>query len=191
MNLAANYILGLDIIGEDSLADDGVTVRVARGDAFLDDGMALDSELPDVSDEEWTQFVRGMATEPLASVSPYNALGMFALTPRRLTDLGLLTKLKRVRTPAGKMVWAAMFTPPMSADTFLRDPEAQYVASAGSCQEYDAGMRHGTLEREPSMSRSGALAILHRAGPAGLKTWAEGKRFPSTEAAYDSVAGIF
>jgi hypothetical protein len=165
---------------------------VARGDSLLDDGeeACLKSALPGVSDEAWTSFVRCMATAPHDAVSDANTLGMFEMTPRRLEDLGIVKKLKRGKK-SGKTVWLAVFVPPMTCDGFLKSPEAQRKVFARSMQDYTKKMSAGEIKKDPAMSTSGALAILHKAGPGGLKMWASGDRFKATQEAYDRVSGLF
>lgn len=184
-----------EIFGEAvSIDPNGLIVpAVARGDTLLDEAQdaALKSELEGVSDERWTQFVRGMATEDLSNVSPLNALGMFSITPRRLADLKLVVRLTRSRSPAGKTIWVAAFVPPLTPKRFLTDPQLQYAVFCKSCRDYVSKMDSGEIEKDPEMSKSGALAILHRAGPNGLRSWSTGERFTDTIASYERVAGIF
>lgn len=180
------------LIHEAGKDEGGRRLLVARGDSRLDEGQeaSLPSVLRAVSAEEWTQFVRGMIVAAVSAVSNSNALGMFEIMPRRLADLGLVERL----TPGkrGKRtVWLAVFVPPMTCEYFLRSPQVQYSAFARSMRAYDAGLSSGEIKQVPDMSRSGALAILHRAGPKGLETWTSRERFPATQQLYDKVAGIF
>jgi len=155
------------------------------------DATLLRSEIPGVSDESWSQFVRCMGDPALLSaVSESNALGMFQLMPRRLADFKIVTKVVRSRSPSGRTIWVAVFVPPMTCKAFLRSPQEQYRAFAQSMRDYADRMRRGEIERG-DMSLSGALAILHRVGPQGLQTWATGERFPATVEAYERVAGVF
>lgn len=173
----------------DYVTDD---IHVARGDLFLDDGdeQRVKSELPEVSNEAWALFVEFMAVAPLSAVSDSNALGTFQIMPRRLADFGMVTKLRRARSPQNRTIWVAEFVPPMTCARFLRSLPAQYEAFTRSMQDYAARMSSGEIDRG-DMSLSGALAILHRAGPRGLEAWKGGERFPSTEVAYERVAGVF
>jgi hypothetical protein len=166
---------------------------IARGDSFLDEDneIKLKSEIPGISDEEWAQFVRSMITAPVSAVSPSNALGMFEMKPRRLADLGLVGKLSRTKAPSGRTVWTAVFVSPMTSDKFLKSPRAQYKVFSLSMRNYAKRIANGEIIKEPDMTLSGSLAILHKAGPNGLKTWKEGQRFPSTQAIHDRISGIF
>lgn len=172
---------------------------VARGDSYLDEGEegGLKSELPGVDDDCWTQFVKCMMTSKVNAVSASNAVGVFEMMPRRLADLGVVKKLARSKSPAsssapqGRTVWVAVFVPPWTADRFLKSPKKQYEVFCQSMQDYDSKMQNGEIVRGSGMSRSGALAVLHKAGPQGLQTWLSGDQFPTTKKLYESVAGIF
>jgi hypothetical protein len=172
---------------------DDKLIRVARGDALLDDGdeFKLPSELPNVDDDRWTQFVWCMTCQDVGAVSPSNGVGMFALTPRRLADLGEVERLKRTRSPAGKTIYVAIFVSPMTCEKFLKSPKKQYEVFSRSMRDYAGKLASGDIDKDPTMSLSGALAILSRCGPSGLKTWSSGDRFPATQATYDRVAGVF
>jgi hypothetical protein len=168
-------------------------VAVARGDTLLDDGdeSHLKSEIPGVDDDRWKQFVTAMIVAEPTNVSPSNGVGMFSTMPRRLADLGLVDKLSRTRGPSGRMVWVAVFKRPLTTEKFLRSPQLQYDAFCKSMKDYDKKMEAGEIECDPKMSRSGALAVLHRAGPSGLENWKRGERFAETQAVHDRVAGVF
>lgn len=163
---------------------------VARGDD-LDDGeeAALPSQLDGVSDECWTQFVKRMMTAKLSHVSASNAVGLFEIMPRRLEDLGLVRKLQRSRSPEGRVVYVAVFVQPLTSQRFLRSPQIQYRTFCASMKKYDEQMQKGEIKRDPQMSRSGALAILHRCGPQGLEQKSE--LFENTKRVYERVAGLF
>ena len=193
------HLLGLGQEDPPLIHDAGAGVRAARGDSLVDDGedvALMRSELPGVSDEKWTAYVRQMISAPLISVSASNGLGMFELMPRRLADLGLVTCLQRsksepVEGQKSRTIWVAVFVPPMTPERFLRNPRKQTEAFGLSMRDYDAKMRLGLIRRDPGMSRSGALAILHRAGPNGLDTWRTHERFPATKQVFEKVAGLF
>ena len=171
--------------------------RVARGDddLLLGEGAALPSELPGVPDAAWDAFARAMQTAKLSDVSEANAVGMFELTPRRLADLGIVEKLARRRRGEGNPapVFTARFVPPMTAEKFLRDPDAQYRAFARSIADYDRRLASGEIAppADESLGRAGQLAVLHRAGPRGLLSWDRGERFPQTTLAAERARGLF
>ena len=195
MSLATDYGRILSVaFGEESLVRDSRRSLVARGDSLLDEGneAALESELPGVTNEAWTRFVEGMISAKADYVSPYNAVGMFQMSARRLADLGVVRKLVKRKSPTGKQVWVAVFVPPLTDKKFLRSPKKQYRIFVESVRNYAGRIAAALIEKDPAMSLSGALAILQRCGPSGLETWKdENDRFPATQAAYDKVAGLF
>lgn len=151
----------------------------------------LPSFLQGVSDEAWTEFVRNMATGSPLTVSDSNALGMFEIMPRRLADLGLVFRLSRSKSSKGRTIWVGSFIPPLKCSNFLKNPSIQYKVFCKSIKDYDDKINNGIIKKDTGMSRSGALAILHRAGPRGLDAWNEGKRFSFTEEIYNRVARLF
>lgn len=152
----------------------------------------LQSRLSGVSDEAWSQFVRCMMTGGQMSVSPSNALGLFEMMPRRLADLALVKNLRRTKSKTGRTIWCGTFIPPMTSGRFLQSPFTQYDVFSRSMMDYDAKMSAGSIDRPAHISRAGALALLHRAGPNALKTWTEGgARFSNTQALYDCAKELF
>lgn len=148
-------------------------------------GTDLVSFVPGVSDAAWTKFVRAMVTQRVAHVTASNALGMFEMTPRRLKDLGLVTHLVRATSPStGKPIWVAQFVRPMTCAKFLKSPVAQYAVFCRSMLDYVHRMSTGEIARPADMTLAGALALLHRCGPSGIRTWLESRRLTETEAAY-------
>lgn len=148
----------------------------------------LRSPLEGVPDEAWSTFVSASLTSKFDAVSPSNHLGAFELTPRRLADLGLLKGLKRMQSKkSGRSIWVGKFVPPMTDKDFLKNPQIQFAVFKASMVDYSRRISVGEIQMPSGVSLSGALAILHRAGPSGLK----GKRFESTQAAFEKVDGLF
>lgn len=167
---------------------------VARGDTLLDDEpVILNSAIPGISDEAWTKFVRACATAQVSDVSPSNALGMFEMMPRRLADINYVEGLARKKGKSDRTVWVARFIAPMTSAKFLSSPDEQYIAFAKSMRDYAEKLVSGeiSLPKDEEMSLSGALAVLHRGGPSGLKTWDCGERFSATVDAYKRCKDIF
>ena len=159
-------------------------------------GRLLKSELPNVSDAAWTAFALAMKVQGARDVSGSNSLGMFAMRPRRLGDLGVLENLRSTRLPTGRLVWVGDWVAPMTQDKFLSSPKDQYRVFAASMLDYVEGIDSGEVpapdDLPADMTMSGALAILHRCGPGGLKSWGDGEgQFPETVALYNKVNGIF
>lgn len=169
-----------------------MTLMIARGDmpAFRD-VPPLPSPLDGVSDGAWTVFVRTCATQSLNAVTPSNGYGYFELKPRRLADIGLMENLRSLQRRIDgndHRVWEGDFAPPLTAESFLANPLFQFNAFATSIEQYDK-----VLDSEPSppdISRSGKLAILHRAGPNGLRSWTK-HQFPGTVELVRRANGIF
>lgn len=154
----------------------------------------IPSPLPLVSSTAWSTFVRRMAVASVGAVSDSNALGTFELLPRRLADLGLMRDLKRGRN-GKRTVWTGEFVGPMTQDEFLNTLRLQYEAFVASMLDYFSKLCDGELDigsaELSELTISGALAILHRAGPSGLKSWMSGNRFSATEECYNATRGIF
>lgn len=157
----------------------------------------LKSELDGVSDEAWTDFALALKTASIGAVSASNAYGMFEFKPRRLADLGLIRNVFKTRGPTKRMVWIGEWIAPMTEAKFLGSPTEQYKALASSMRDYVKRLRDGSIPkpdggRPQGMTLSGALAVLHRCGPSGLKTWNDAAaRFPETNALYQKANGIF
>lgn len=151
--------------------------------------LGLTSPLASVSDEDWTRFTRAMMTAHFRDVSPSNGLGAFEFKPRRLVDLGVLSSVARTRSERSRrVIWAATKeTDHDQARVFLKSPSMQLRAFAHSLADYASKISSGTVKLPPGCTLSGALAICHRAGLAGLS----GNRFPDTQAAYERTNGMF
>lgn len=178
MNLFSTYRAGQTVFG-----------YAEKDYAREEEPQLLPSVLHGVSDDAWTDFCCQMIVAECGHVGENNSLGLFQMTPRRLADLGLTKKLARSKNGT-RTVWVAMFVEPLTSELFLNAPPVQYAAFCRSVRDYDVRMRSKELDRG-KISRAGAHAILHRAGPSGLKSWAEGERFSGTVALHDAVAGLF
>lgn len=169
---------------------ESVNLFVARGDAPPQSWPLLRSQLPGVSDDAWTRFVRALETQPLDAVTGSGSLGCYEMRPKSLVDLGLMANL---RTSTSGALEGDFFLP-LTQRRFLASPVAQFNALCDILERFDADIgRKGVL----GLSRSGALAVLHRAGRGGLKHWGGKKRWgskvkhESTLALVTAVEGIF
>lgn len=158
----------------------------------------LKSEIPGVTDEQWTRFAITMKTASSNNISASNALGAWEIRPRRLADLGIMKNISTTRSPSGRMVWIGEFVKPLTQKKFLADIKKQYQVFADSMKKYVVMVRSGEIKKPETWdpkgptTASGILAILHRAGPSGLENWCdETKRFPDTVALVGKVNGIF
>jgi len=149
----------------------------------------LVSPLESVSHEAWTEFVNTMLTSPIGAVSPSNALGAFQMTPRRLVDLGVFKKLERTRSKkSGRTIWAAAGEEDRARATrFLKSIALQFKVFTKSMTDYASQFSEGTVKMPSDCTLSGALAVCHRAGVAGLS----GDRFPETQMVHAKANGIF
>jgi len=162
------------------------------------EGRVLQSPLPGITDAAWTEFALAMKTQEPSAVSASNEIGMFAIRPRRLADLGLMTNVDRGRRSAsGRMAWLGDWVSPLSQEKFLGSPRLQYKAFIASMKRYVDGLQTGAVSLPkgglpPDMTLSGVLALLHRCGPNGLMTWSDaGRRFPATIALFEAANGLF
>lgn len=169
----------------------------AESEVASEGEVRLLSEIDGVDDEQWTAFVRAMITAPLEAVSESNALGMFEMTPRRLSDFKLVDGLQRTKsrpnpeTGRQRTIWVGRFVAPMTARAFLRSPRAQYQVFCQSMRDYAARLESGEIEACDELSLSGTLAVLHRCGPRGAHVWANGERFSDTEELVERADGLF
>jgi len=209
----SSYLLGVDVVaGVDAVDADTDNEAVLGAAAVAEieavtaarptarsaklDGRVLRSEIEGVTDSQWTDFVLALATATLGSVSASNAMGMFELKPRRMADVGLLKNVRCTESPTGRLVWVGDFVAPMTSKKFLSDADAQYRALGDSMRDYMSRMYDGEIDCDvealpEGMSLSGALAILHRCGPTGLRKWLDEDRFSDTVALYERCNGIF
>jgi hypothetical protein len=151
------------------------------------------SPIPQVSDADWTKFVKKMATAKVSDASP-KGVGMFQMTIRRLTDFGVLANPKKTNG-----VWSADWLIPK--EKVLSDPKLQYklfersmVAYAKTIKsKFDASIN--TEYEDHPATLSGLLAVAHAAGENGLGKWIANdpprSKFKTTTAAYLSANGIF
>jgi hypothetical protein len=170
---------------------------------FRSDGRVLESPLPEVSNEAFTDFVFAMKVAPLEAVSPSNGLGMFDMRYKRLADLGLVTNLRYRRDlVTNRSVQEADWVAPLDPVKFLRSAPLQYRVFVESVKRYSAGLRAGEIEMPkggmPSIAdgaasgvtESGCLAILHRGGPSALRKWNE-EQFEKTRELFLVANGHF
>jgi hypothetical protein len=190
------YLHGLDVLAgtyvdeDEALAQHVIAEMEAIDPIPQPKTRALSSQIPGVPDEAWTEFSLTMKTASPKSISKSGSLGMFEMKPRRLADLGLMRNVEK------KKSWTGQWVPPLTESGFLSSAVEQYDAFGKSMRDYIAGLDSGAVPQPEDglprdMTLSGALAILHRCGPQGLLRWADGERFPETEALYKAANGIF
>lgn len=148
----------------------------------------------------WTTFARKLKGP---NAIRYGAYGVFAMSVRRLADLGLVKNVKRVRDPkTGKPVWTGTWVPPLSQQAYMSSLKTQYKAFAKSMSLYAALYRKARTARPGAfataangkpLTMSGFLALAHRAGGRGaLAALSDpAKRFPQTWGFALKANGIF
>lgn len=156
-------------------------------------GRTLKSELPGISDVAWTAFAQAMKTSEPGTVSVKNTYGMFEMRPRRLVDVGVMENLRRTKAANGKTVWTGDWRGRITEKEFLSSTRVQYIVFSTSMRLYASDIDNGALDVSGAedLTLSGALAVLHRCGPSGLRSWAEGKRFSDTIDLVQRTNGIF
>ena len=177
---------------------------------FRPNDRVLESVLPGISHEAWTDFVFAMKVAPLSAISKSNGLGMFDLRYKRLQDLGLVTNLSYKRDPIiNRSVQVADWVPPLTKEKFLKSANAQYKTFVASMKEYFEELRSGgwtggtalpvganggavMLKLPPGLTYSGALAILHRGGRSALAKWVDPEQqFEATRELVRVANGVF
>jgi len=142
-----------------------------------------------VEQDAWERFVRACATgKRLGAVSETNALGIFELRPRRLADLGILRNLRRTQPGehGPKAIWIGCFVDAAFGVQLRKRFEVQYQVFCASVREHADRLMSGALKRPESLTLSGALAALHRAGEGALE-----RLNPKTAALVESANGLF
>lgn len=168
-----------------------------------DPAQTLPSPLPDVSDAVWTAFVSACKSNDWTHVSPSNSVGGFAMSPRRLSELGWVSNLARAKSPDGRNVWVARFNRPITPNDYLVSPKLQYDAFTESMMEYAArllpggdiagmiGVQDIFLPSGQPLTRSGLLALLHKGGTGAVTQWLAGNQFGDTTVFVAQANGIF
>lgn len=165
------------------------TLPLARGDALYNPASRLASPLPSVSNEAWTKFVSLLEVQPLHGVSASNALGCYAMRPRRLQDLGVMTRLRYTRRQDNhRQVWEGDFLPPLTQKLFLSNPVLQYHLLVKSVRLHQDAVSH--LGLPSGLTHSGRLALLHRGGKGALLSWGK-TSFPETVRFVQKLNGVF
>ncbi len=173
---------------------------------FRPDGRLIKSELPGVSDNDWTDFVFAMKVGQRSSISPSNGLGMFDMRYKRLADFKLVSNLRYERDPqTNRSVQIADWTGSLtrvdpatnqpvqtakSREEFLASAADQYDVFVRSMRAYAREIVTHKIKVPSGVSMSGALAILHRGGRAALAKWTE-QQFESTKELFNRTNGVF
>lgn len=156
--------------------------------------------IPGINAAAWTTFAKRLKGP---NAIRYGAYGVFAMSVRRLADLGLVKDVKRVKDPkTGRPVWTGTWVAPMSQARFMGSLQTQYKAFAKSMAEYATLYRKARAARPQVYAKaangrpltlSGFLALAHRAGGRGALAAVAlpEKRFPQTWGFALRANGIF
>ena len=147
-----------------------------------------DSPIKGVRADQWQRYIAALEVQPMGAISDTGALGAYAMSPRRLEELGYANGLRRVKHGT-RMVQVCDFILPWTRARFLTDAVAQLAAFTKSNCLYHAAIMGGEIKIPDGCSMAGALAILHVGGTGALEGWP--KMFDHTQARYDACNGIF
>lgn len=182
---------GFDRLGEELSKK---AEEASTPDTLAKTASALPSPIGGVRDDAWTGFVRKMRTGGVDEIDSKGNVGMFSMTVKRLTDLGVFKDPKKVGG-----VWNANWMIPKQ--TLLSNPKLQYklfeksmVGHVGFIKnKLDKGV--GLEIEGKKATLSGLLAVAHRAGAEGMNNWvndpSQRAKFPGTTAVYLAMNGIF
>ena len=158
------------------------------------------SPLADVSEEQWTKYVKKSRTHRGNAVSDNFKLGADQLSARELADVGFMTCAKKV-DEEGHSVWVGEWAPGKSLEEFLSSPAQQYEALVELTKLHAGviGMKHaaviGTTIEGETVSLSGLLSVARKAGQGGLAGWLKSAKerssFRDTTERFKQFNGMF
>jgi hypothetical protein len=161
-----------------------------------------------LSREQWAAFCAALAGDRAVTSEARGRVGRYAISLKRLQDLGLVTGVQRARqendTKDDRGTWTGKWRPG-AREKFLGSPEIQERALARSIADYSRRIQAGPAARaigrvvdedgKKKITMSGLLAVAHVAGERGLLSWlrdpAERRKFPQTLALFHKANGIF
>lgn len=153
------------------------------------------SPISGVSSTQWLKFMEALKSGRAANAEEAGRIGDFAISVRRLADLGIVQNPKKTKTS-----WDAEWTN-ISKEKFTGSPELQEQALAKSLGDYAGKIRTdyvkaiGKSVNDKPITLSGLLGVAHVAGIKGLETWLrDGKvreKFPGTTKLFETTNGIF
>ena len=156
--------------------------------------------IPGINALAWSKFAKALRGP---NAIRYGAYGVFAMSVRRLADLGLVKDVKRVKDPrTGRPMWTGTWVPPLSQKAFMSTLKVQYKAFSKSMRLY-AGLYKKARSAKPQLfakaangkplTMSGFLALAHRAGGRGaMRALTDpSARFPQTWGFALRANGIF
>lgn len=160
-----------------------------------DDGLQRD--LSGIDPEAWSEFVAVMETAPRNKVSSRYKLGAFQMDARRLADVGVMTKARKVSYGPEMGVWMGEWTAGLSEKEFLGSMPLQYAAFVRSIRATAPKVSKyvGTVAEGKKATLSGLLGVAHVAGVTGVESWVADpgvrRRFATTTGVFHRTNGIF
>lgn len=166
----------------------------------ISDAVRFMSPLENVSEEQWTKFVKKSRTHRTNSVSDNYRLGAYQFSARDLADAGYMTAAQKVEEE-GHAVWVGEWADGRSLEDFLKSPTQQYEALVGLTKLH-AGVvakKHqkviGSTIENQTVTLSGLLGVARKAGIGGLASWIKSAKersvFRDTTERYEKLNGIF
>ena len=169
---------------------------------------SLESPIAGVPADKWQEFVKILGRGE--SGDRKSRLGIFGLTPKRLSDLGVMTNIRSEKTADNaKTAFSGDFVG-MSESDFLTSPSLQYEIFARSISDYAkvlpemcgaaigkqvSGQGAGQNTKKSTVTLSGLLALAHLAGIGGVKSWLQKpedrKKFTNTTNLFLETTGLF
>ncbi len=150
----------------------------------------ITSPIPGVAtDDAWAAWLAGMTVQGVTATSESGGIGMFALRPSRLAEIGIMdpATLRREKLPSGRWRESGEFVAPWSRATFFLDE--QHEAISISVRVYLAEIAARKIVVPDGVSTAGALAVLQRGKRAALGAYPN--LLSDTLALYERVKGCF
>jgi hypothetical protein len=155
----------------------------------------------DAAVSKWSTFARAMAVADVDEIGHNGRLGHFAISPRRMEQLGLMENVGPVELGNETLYTGECVG--FSIEEFMESPRLQLDIFSKSTREYAKQIRDNPafaslVGRSTPVGRvtlSGLLALANIAGLKGAAKWVMRKgdaaKFPHTTAAFKRANGIF
>jgi hypothetical protein len=154
------------------------------------------SPLDNVSDEDWTSFVKASKKGGNDTITPAYNLGLFHFTQGVLASCGIVSDIVR-KDYNGRQVSMGEWVPPYSLELFQKSPSLQYKIFMAISAD-NAEMVKTMIGKEVEIngekyitSLSGLLAVSRKAGLGGLDKWLKGDRMDYTSRLFVEANGLF
>lgn len=160
------------------------------------------SPLPGTDPGDWEKFSSALKSNMAPDAAERGRVGSYAISMRRLADLGIVKNAKKVPVPGDsrKDTWRADWTG-TTQQKFLGDEGLQQEVLARSLRDYADQIRNkysaaiGKPLGDDVVTLSGLLGVAHVAGLRGLESWLrsgdERQKFSGTTKVFEATNGIF